>query len=229
MTEETKVCRGCGNTKPITEFRADRPRCKECYKTKAIKRYMLDKSVRNEKTAEDSKYILENPNATRVCTQCKCDRLIAQFHWNSHKARRNNICVECCKNYKKEHYNNNKTRILFDMGVEKKRNNEHHIYKGAKKRAREKCREFSIDIGDVVVPELCPILGIPLQVSDGMWTDNSPTLDRIDSAKGYVKGNVCVISHRANRIKSNGTAEEHRKIAEYIEKNLPVDNADYSI
>lgn len=38
--------------------------------------------------------------------------------------------------------------------------------------------------------------------------DNSPTLDRKDSTRGYVPDNVWVISHRANRMKNNATLEE---------------------
>jgi hypothetical protein len=46
---------------------------------------------------------------------------------------------------------------------------------------------------------------------------NSPTLDKIDPSKGYVKGNVNVISQRASRLKSDGTAAEHRAIADYMD------------
>ena len=49
----------------------------------------------------------------------------------------------------------------------------------------------------------------------------SPSIDRIDNSKGYVKENICVISMRANMIKSVGNSEEHQKIADYLrEKGL---------
>lgn len=76
--------------------------------------------------------------------------------------------------------------------------------------------EWSIEFGDVDWPTHCPILGIELEYfADGI-RENSVSFDRIDSSKGYVKGNVQIISWRANRIKNNGTAEEHMKIAEYL-------------
>jgi hypothetical protein len=49
--------------------------------------------------------------------------------------------------------------------------------------------------------------------------DDSPSLDRINNMKGYVPGNVKIISWRANHLKSNGTALEHEKIAQYIREN----------
>ena len=76
--------------------------------------------------------------------------------------------------------------------------------------------EFNIELIDIIIPEMCPILGIKLNKSNNTTSPNSPSLDRIDSSKGYIKGNVIVISHRANTIKSNGTAEEHEKIAKFI-------------
>jgi len=38
--------------------------------------------------------------------------------------------------------------------------------------------------------------------------DNSATIDRIDNGLGYVKDNVLIVSWRANRLKSDGTAED---------------------
>lgn len=49
-----------------------------------------------------------------------------------------------------------------------------------------------------------------------MGLDTQPTIDRIIPALGYVPGNIVVISHRANRMKSDGTAEEHERIAAWL-------------
>jgi len=68
------------------------------------------------------------------------------------------------------------------------------------------------------LPITCPVLGLQLDYSiNTPRTDCSPSIDRVDNNLGYVEGNVCVISWRANRIKMDGTATEHRKIASYIE------------
>lgn len=68
--------------------------------------------------------------------------------------------------------------------------------------------EFSITTDDFVnLPTICPILGIPIIVSESRTTVNSPSLDRIDNAKGYTKDNTWIISHLANRMKNNGSDE----------------------
>jgi hypothetical protein len=53
---------------------------------------------------------------------------------------------------------------------------------------------------------------------NGQATDNSPSLDKIDPKLGYISGNCAIICNRANRIKNNGTAQEHRQIAEWQER-----------
>lgn len=72
------------------------------------------------------------------------------------------------------------------------------------------------------VPDVCPILGIPLNY-DGTagegWTrkDDSPSIDRIDSSIGYTEDNIQIISWRANRIKNDSTPEELFKLATYMQ------------
>jgi hypothetical protein len=81
--------------------------------------------------------------------------------------------------------------------------------------------EFTIDFGDLTFPTHCPVFGLELDYfTEQGWTDNAPSFDRVDSTKGYTKGNVVIISMRANRIKNNGTAEEHEKIAAFIRQHL---------
>lgn len=79
------------------------------------------------------------------------------------------------------------------------------------------------------LPALCPVLGIVLDYSYGNKgkhpADNSPSIDRLVPSKGYVAGNVRVISVRANRIKNDATLEEIRKVLQYLENSL-LENTD---
>jgi hypothetical protein len=88
-----------------------------------------------------------------------------------------------------------------------------YLWNKAKYRAKMFNLEFSIEVSDVVIPEFCPVLSIPII----QGTDNSPSIDRIDPKRGYTKDNIAVISIRANMGKSNLDADEHRKIADWID------------
>jgi hypothetical protein len=78
----------------------------------------------------------------------------------------------------------------------------------ARQRAIKKSLDFNIDKSDIVIPEFCPLLNIPLFVTDKRVGPNSPTIDRIICEKGYIKGNVMVISAKANTAKGNLSFEE---------------------
>jgi hypothetical protein len=75
---------------------------------------------------------------------------------------------------------------------------------------------WTIRFEDLEFPLRCPILGIKLDYRGIATKENSPSFDRINPKKGYVKGNVVICSWRANRIKNNGTATEHLKIYNYM-------------
>lgn len=87
----------------------------------------------------------------------------------------------------------------------------------AKSRAKKKGLEFSISIRDLLPPpEICPALGITLNYGAGdpnAW--NRASIDRIDNSKGYIAGNVAVISRRANWLKNDATVEELEKVVAY--------------
>jgi hypothetical protein len=89
----------------------------------------------------------------------------------------------------------------------------------AKQRAKRFNLPFNLKPSDIIIPKRCPVLGIELKKADIKMNDFSPTLDRIDPLKGYTKDNICVISNRANRIKSDGTIEEHEKIISYMREH----------
>lgn len=95
-----------------------------------------------------------------------------------------------------------------------------HMLADARKRAKQKGLEYNIKKEDIEIPEMCPVLGIPLFVGDGKRIPNSPSLDRIDNSLGYTKENVKVISLRANTLKNDATIEELKLIIKYMEEYL---------
>jgi hypothetical protein len=93
-------------------------------------------------------------------------------------------------------------------------------FKAKRSNARNIGDKWEIEFGDIEWPTHCPILGMELNYyAQGNRVESSPSFDQIMPGRGYVVGNVQIISWRANRLKNNGTWEEHLKIAEYM-KNL---------
>lgn len=134
--------------------------------------------------------------------------------------------VDKPREYKRNNYHKNieeeraKARRKYSRGTQRKRTPESKMLYDARTRAKKTGVPCTIGINDIIIPFVCPILGISIKKSsNGTWSDNSPSLDRIIPQLGYIPGNIAVISHRANVIKSYGTAEEHQKISEWIIKN----------
>lgn len=90
----------------------------------------------------------------------------------------------------------------------------------ARSRAREAGLPCTITREDIVIPEYCPVLGIRMSFSGMENRSSSPSLDKIIPELGYVPGNSAIISHRANNLKNNGTVNEHRRIADWMESQL---------
>lgn len=88
----------------------------------------------------------------------------------------------------------------------------------AKARAKKKGIDFDITVDDIEIPTHCPILGVELSRGTKESKDNAPSLDRINSKRGYIKGNVHVISWRANRIKNDASREEVALLLEWFNK-----------
>lgn len=102
------------------------------------------------------------------------------------------------------------------------------LYGRTRDRAKQNGVDFNLELSDIVIPETCPILGIPLFFSE--WTGNSgiknpnaPSIDRKDSTKGYVKGNVLVCSWRANCLKSDGSLDEFKRLVDFMTNQLILD------
>lgn len=97
------------------------------------------------------------------------------------------------------------------------------MHQRAKQRALKTGREFSIDLKDIVIPDICPVLGIEINMNSGKSGAyrNSPSLDRIDNDKGYTKNNIQVISQLANAMKCHASIKELQKFADWVNHTFP--------
>ena len=94
-------------------------------------------------------------------------------------------------------------------------NREARMLTYARTSAWQKNLSFNLTKEDIVIPTDCPVLGIPLFYTKGKRTANTPTLDRIDNSRGYEKGNVVVVSWRANDLKRDATLDELQRLAAF--------------
>jgi len=88
----------------------------------------------------------------------------------------------------------------------------------ARRRAKVKGLPFDITEEDIVIPTHCPYTGIELSthVPRGHSRETIMSLDRIVPELGYIKGNIEVISHLANTMKSNATVEQLQSFAKKV-------------
>ena len=138
----------------------------------------------------------------RTCVKCGVWKLREEFHAHKHcKGGINTICKSCRKPISSKNYKN--TTIAY------------RLWSRAKRRAKTKNQEFNIQVSDIIIPEICPVFNKPFVIN----TEYAASLDRIDSSLGYVKGNIQVISNKANILKNNATESELKDFANWILKS----------
>jgi hypothetical protein len=90
-----------------------------------------------------------------------------------------------------------------------KANPQYLIWYRAKSNAERRKLEFNLELEDIIIPQKCPYLNIEITTNfNDLKEPNYFSIDRIDSTKGYVKGNVQIISLLANTMKNNATMEQ---------------------
>ena len=114
------------------------------------------------------------------------------------------------------YYHRHKDQVREALKSARKQNPQTWIWRAARDRAKRKKLEFTIHVEDIVIPKICPVFGVTLEVSEHSAKDNSPSLDRLDNTKGYIKGNIVVISNKANRLKGDATLQELERLVEWL-------------
>lgn len=158
---------------------------------------------------------------TRTCTKCNVTKELLEFDTSKRaKDGRYSICKLCKRAAHKQWVKANPNKVRqseINRNVRRRLNVKREMFDRVKRRCGRTKVEFSISIEDIIIPEYCPALGLKLKVSDkGVPSRNSPSLDRIDSTKGYVPGNVQVISYKANTMKNDATEKELMLFAKWI-------------
>jgi hypothetical protein len=149
----------------------------------------------------------------KKCTDCNNMLPLQSFHKNKQQLSGYSCyCKDCTKQKNKKKYS--KASENHNWKLEQ-------TLKASKERATRKNLEHTLTLEELtsLYPKdnLCPIFGIELQW--GFPKDTSPSLDRIDSTKGYTFDNCQLISNKANRIKSDATPTELELLVKYLKEN----------
>lgn len=242
------LCKLCNQEKDQTEFyERNKSVCKECcskrsYEQRVIR--MKKYAEENGITYNPIGHRVKSTDPTKKwCNECKQFLPLESFGYHIKNAKRyiNSCCKECmvkkvlrCPNREEtvlkaninkkiKSLNDAEYRSRLKRNSRKYEHSERGIIKtmlnNARKRASLFHLDYNLDVDDIILPEECPILKHKFEIGTTGGTKYSYSLDRIDPSKGYVKGNVQVISRLANAMKNNASPEELKLFAQYILEN----------
>lgn len=217
----TKQCTTCGEIKPLDEFikvntspDGRGTKCKQCYN-----KWRHEKRLRMSKTSKVT--IVE-----KTCPDCNATKPVSEFYKEPIRLDGlSTYCKECTKSraairraLRGDRDNIIRREKMKDpeyRAIANERKRESHrkdprrnMLSRAKKRAKARGFDFNLDLDDIKIPDRCPLLNIPIKVGTQDDYSHSPTLDRIDNSKGYIKGNVWVLSMKANSMKNSSSFKE---------------------
>lgn len=123
--------------------------------------------------------------------------------------------VRSCGCYRKKE---RARRNIIEKPVEERKcdDRRYKMFHNAQHRAKIKGIPFSITIDDIIIPETCPLLGIPLVSTNNKRDPRNPSLDQKVPGKGYTQDNIWVISSRANWIKCDASLQELELLVENL-------------
>ena len=180
---------------------------------------------------------------TKACSKCKQVKELSMFYKGSSRNGRQSHCKLCDSIAGREYYKRNREKMLARQSnyekteqgstrikekYQKQRSEETHVLRRllakAKGRAKAKGLPFDLTIEwlQTMVISHCPITLQPIdwlkeEVANGMPGPNSPSIDRTDSSKGYVKGNIAIIGDKWNRWKSNMELNDLLLLTQYVQ------------
>ena len=197
-----KTCSTCKQTKPKADFNRNRStatgihyECRECEKAGRVSAIAKNIATNNGRRKEFGAEHLKK------CTSCKEHKPAAEF--TNDMTRYDGLkttCKTCSSELSKQWRSNNLAKALF---------------KSAKYGAKKRGIEFAITVDDIQIPDRCPIFGFKMEF--GGKRSTSPSIDRIDNSKGYVPGNIVVVSVKANHVKSDCTLAELHKLVDFYD------------
>lgn len=200
--------------------------CCTCKQEKLPENFNKNKSTKDglHKQCKDCLRIYREVNKEKILNRVKQYYLDNTEDRKEYLKRYQEENKEILKEKSKEYWEKNKEELSVIRSLKYRETKDAHpekiMFYIAKARAKKQNIPFSITIDDIVIPEICPILKIKLKSSTKSPTSNSPSLDKIIPELGYVKGNIQVISHKANAMKTNASISELLLFSEWVREKL---------
>jgi hypothetical protein len=160
----------------------------------------------------------------KVCYKCK--KTLPKSMFSKNKESKDGLqhkCKPCDNEYQRSRPRDQEYEKQYRL--KKSKDFDYRIQgllNASKQRAKEKNREHDLTKQDLIdlFPKdgCCPIFGFKLEWNGGGFRETSPSVDRIDSTKGYTKDNVQIISWKANRIKGYASIEDLEILLSYLKQ-----------
>lgn len=220
----TKICNICGKELPIDEFS----------KNSSMKDGHLN-------TCKKCRGAFKNTPEFIHCPVCNKNLPYYEFKVAPKSSNgRMWVCNDCLDNkpndisdtaFRRKYDKDFRDHLNEGKRKEHADNIEKYMLRRAKQRAEKHGWEFNLSLEDIKIPKICPILEIPIVLGNKDDYEYSPSIDRIDNTKGYVKGNIQIISKKANSMKNSATIQELKtfckNVLRYSLNNIEKENIEF--
>lgn len=168
-------------------------------------------------------------DGARICTKCEVNKNLTEYYYNRNRKCYMASCKKCnnkqARLYQKnKDYQKTEKYVFYQRAYEIKRSSKnrgivgHNSRKGLE--VMDNLREHLIELWDTQ-NKMCYYTNILMSLTgshDG--NRNAFTVDRVDSSRGYIKGNIVLCTNIANRVKQDLTLIELYDMCGLIQKNI---------
>lgn len=145
----------------------------------------------------------------KECECCKKWLPISEFRLSKYGSQGVHYACKDCKGYVRQYPKMSKEYTRLASEKFRVNNFRLNMLLRVKSTAKRKNLDFNLEIEDIIIPDICPYLGIKItQIVGSGRLDSNPSVDRIDNSMGYIKGNIEIISDLANKVKRDLTIDQ---------------------